>query len=34
MIIFGISVSMIVFWLALALIFLVIEALTAGLTTI
>ena len=34
MIIFGISVSMIVFWLALALIFLLIEAATAGLTTI
>lgn len=34
MTLFGLSVSMIVFWLVLALIFLVIEALTAGLTTI
>ena len=31
---FGLSVSMIVFWLALALVFLLIEAVTAGLTTI
>lgn len=34
MILFGVSVSMTVFWLALALIFLIIEAATAGLTTI
>lgn len=34
MTIFGISVSMAVIWLALAVIFLIIEAITVGLTTI
>lgn len=34
MVLFGIYISMIVFWLAVALVLLIIEALTAGLTTI
>ncbi len=34
MVIFGTYISMAVFWLALAVIFLIIEALTIGLTTI
>ena len=34
MVLFGISISMIVFWLVIALIMLIVEALTAGLTTI
>lgn len=34
MVLFGISISMIVCWLVIALIMLIVEALTAGLTTI
>ena len=34
MVLFGISISMIVFWLVIALIMLIVETLTAGLTTI
>ena len=34
MVLFGISISMIVFWLVIALIMLIVEAFTAGLTTI